>query len=370
MKKILYIILLILIILPNTARAEEDYLNIKIQKSLAEGEEVRISSKSILKIYDEDGNVISSLNTNTIKAKLTDGKINLENPLGKIICEDFSSDGRELIGSSSFIRLAKTEYRGGISFRINNGKLDTINRVMLEDYLKGVVPREMSPSSPIEALKAQAICARSFALANRNKFIKNGYNLCDTTTSQVYGGVSSEKKRSSKAVDDTNGVCIYYNDKVASAIFGASSGGYVASAEEVWGGKNLSYLQSFEDEYSNDPWSLRFSFDELRSKLSDLNLSDNFDLYINSRDSSGRVKEIKSDNGSTISGNKLRSILGNTKFKSTLFEIEREANGFRFKGNGYGHGVGMSQRGAINMAKKSLSHKDILNYYFRGIEIR
>lgn len=372
MRKILSIFILIMILIPVSIFAEEDVLDVKIQKSVGAGETAVITSKSILNVKDKEGNNVKSLNTNTVKVSLTDGKIAFKNPVGKTIETDFDSTGENIITSSSNIKVGKITYRGGISFRINNDKIDIVNRVNIEDYLRGVVPKEIGSSANIEALKAQAVCSRSFAVSNKNKFIKYGYNLDDTTTSQVYGGVNAEKKQTDKAIKETEGLLVYYNDKVAQTIFGASSGGFVASAEDVWGGKDSPYLQSFTDPYSSEPWKFEINATELANKLrnSDSTISYIPDLYISNRDGSGRVKELISSSGATLTGAKLRSALGSTKFKSTLFYVEQVGDKFIFTGTGYGHGVGMSQKGAMKMAKEGFSFSEILTYYFRGVEIR
>ena len=147
-------------------------------------------------------------------------------------------------------------------------------------------------------------------MSNKNKYIKKGYNLTDTTSSQVYRGQSSEHEKTTKAVDETKGMYLAINSKPISAIFGASSGGVIADAKEVWGG-DYSYLKRKEDPYSDDyKWSLKFSKEEFINKIkSKYPLTDIYSINILEIDSSGRVKqlEILGDKTYNIKASELRS---------------------------------------------------------------
>ena len=176
-------------------------------------------------------------------------------------------------------------YHGKLMVKNVNGKLIVINDVDLENYLKGVVPSEMPASWEYEALKAQAIAARSFALANLGKQAKNGYDLKDNTEDQAYGGASAETNKTNKAVDETHGLVLTYDMKIISAYYSASAGGMTSAS--VWGGY-APYLHSVP------------SFDE--------NVKKN------------------------------------------------------------GHGVGMSQHGANNLAKQGYNAYQILEYFYQDIK--
>lgn len=138
-------------------------------------------------------------------------------------------------------------YRGKLIIKNTGGRLTVINDVDLEDYIKGVVPCEMSPSWEFEALKAQAIAARSYALANLGKQARYGYDLKDNTEDQAYGGASSETKITNKAVDETHGLVLTYDMKVISAYYSASAGGMTST--NAWGGyaPYLRSVPSFDD---------------------------------------------------------------------------------------------------------------------------
>lgn len=144
---------------------------------------------------------------------------------------------------TGFISTKAKWYRGFLIVQNKNGKLTVINNVDLEDYIKGVVPAEMPSSWETEAHKAQAIAARSYALANLGKRAALGFDLKDTPEDQAYGGASAETTKTNSAVEDTTGIVLTYNMKVVNAYYSASAGGQTLDTKDVWGG-NLPYIHS------------------------------------------------------------------------------------------------------------------------------
>ncbi len=364
MKKILVIAAFLLFLSVNVF-AKENYerIDIKVGSSVNSGSKIQLESKEPLDIYTSDFQLIHKTNNKKLEVQLKDNNINIYG--NNYNMKNFPTNGTFIIYSKSPIKVSsvKRSYRGAISFRINNNKLDIINNVDMDSYLKGVLPKEMSPSFPLESLKAQALCSRSFAINNYNKYIKKGYNLDDTTNSQVYRGVDVEDKRTNKAVDETKGELVLYNGKVAETIFGASSGGFTASAKDVWG-SDIPYLVSKEDGFSTYDWEYKLNSKNF-SKLG----VDKITGIKTTLDDSRRVKEviIETDAGEKkLTGNKFRSLLGNTSVKSTLFDIEKNGDDYLIRGRGYGHGVGMSQYGAVEMAKQGKLYRDIIGFYFPG----
>lgn len=143
--------------------------------------------------------------------------------------------------SNGFVSTKKKWYRGNLIIQNRNGRLTVINDIDLENYLKGVIPSEMPSSWDVEAHKAQAIAARSYALANLGKRAGKGYDLDDTPNDQAYGGASAEKRGTTKAVNDTRGIVLTHNEKIISAFYTASAGGKTKTSN--WGG-NVPYLRS------------------------------------------------------------------------------------------------------------------------------
>lgn len=370
MKKLFVLAIFITFLLPSFVFAKEDYsrIDIKVGQSIKPNEELVLKSDDEFEIITADGTLNSKTKSKELKVIFNGEKINLQS--NRFILNNFPDNGLLLINSKSPINVSKVKrsYKGAISFRINDKKLDVINNIDMENYLKGVLPKEMSPSFPLESLKAQALCSRSFAINNYNKYIKKGYNLDDTTNSQVYYGSNVEKDSTNKAVEFTKDEIVNYNGKVASTIFGASSGGFIASANEVWGGNEHPYLISKEDPYSTYAWEY-----ELKdSDLSKLKLNNAYDCKIECSNDSKRASKITflTPQGEVcFKGNEFRSKIGNTKVKSTLFEVDFSNGKIKIKGNGYGHGVGMSQYGAVEMAKKGFDYKEIIEFYFPGTDI-
>ena len=154
------------------------------------------------------------------------------------------------LDSSSYICIKQKWYKGTIHIINNNGNMTVINDVGIEDYVRGVTPAEMPSSWNMEALKAQAIAVRSYAIANLGKHASQGFDLLDSTMDQVYNGVLAETSATNKAVEETKGLVLTYNNKIISTMYSASAGGQTKSALQAWG-NDIPYLQSvksYDDE--------------------------------------------------------------------------------------------------------------------------
>jgi stage II sporulation protein D len=256
--------------------------------------------------------------------------------------------------------------------------MDVINILDVEAYLYGVVPKEMSPQWHPEALKAQAIAARTYALDQKEKNKDKDYDIIADTTFQVYGGAGAESGRSNQAVDETKGMVLLYDGQLALAYFHANSGGMTEDAKRVWS-TDIPYLKMVRDVYSmkapNCSWTLSLSVDKIRKALSSkgLEIGSIERLVPVEVSPSGRVMKIKIFHGGKeviLNGNDFRSKIDPTLIKSTLFTIFKQGDEIRLEGRGYGHGVGMSQWGANIMAGEGYSYDDILKHYYQGVEIR
>ena len=154
------------------------------------------------------------------------------------------------LDSSSYICIKQKWYKGTIHIINNNGNMTGINDVGIEDYVRGVTPAEMPSSWNMEALKAQAIAVRSYAIANLGKHASQGFDLLDSTMDQVYNGVLAETSATNQAVEETKGLVLTYNNKIISTMYSASAGGQTKSALQAWG-NDIPYLQSvksYDDE--------------------------------------------------------------------------------------------------------------------------
>ncbi len=191
---------------------------------------------------------LSKLTTYEIKSKRNHFEIRSEDS-DKIKIENDRITIRTF-DSNSYICVKQKWYKGTIHIINNNGDMTVINDVGIEDYVRGVTPAEMPSSWNMEALKAQAIAVRSYAIANLGKHASQGFDLLDSTMDQVYNGVLAETSATNQAVDETKGLVLIYNNKIISTMYSASAGGQTKSALQAWG-NDIPYLQSvksFDDE--------------------------------------------------------------------------------------------------------------------------
>lgn len=248
----------------------------------------------------------------------------------------------------------------------------------LEDYVRGVLAGEMPISFELEALKAQAVAARTYGLKRINK--NNAYDVVDTTMNQVYldddvlkkkWGSNYEKYMSKiiKAVDETSGEYVDYNGKYADTLFFSTSVGNTENSEEIFGTK-VEYLQSVSsmwDEEVSPVFEEKNVFSR-NSFCSKLGLKDCSKIYVNiiNETSTGRVKTVEINN-KKFTGQEVAYKLG---VRSNYFSIYIENNNVVVLTRGFGHGVGMSQYGAEGMAKNGYNYKEILGHYYQGTTIK
>ena len=332
-------------------------------------------------------------------------------------------------------------YYGGFQYqRVGGGNLTVSNVISLEDYVQGVIVEEMSASWPLEALKAQAVCARTYAYRNyaAQKHSSQGFDLCNGTHCQAYGGMDSVTAESSRAVTETRGEYLWYNGQLIDAVYSSHDGGATESAVNVWGsdvpyliGKTDPYEASVANKITNYNWTVTYTAQELTDLL-------NSKGYINSgivdfrvtktsptgnaieitfTDSSGKSwSKIRDDcrtflglrsirytvsNGGSASGysvngdgtlstlNGAYAVDGSGAMTTltegsvyaiggdgTISQVQPSATSgsgsgvFTITGSGWGHNVGMSQWGAYAMAQQGFSYRDILTFYYTGIEVR
>lgn len=368
--------------------------------------------------------------------------------------------------SYEMIEIDTRPFRGYMSFKIiESSKLISINYVELENYLYGVVPNEISASWSKESLKAQAVAARTYAISSLSPYASYGYDMDDNQNSQVYRGFISEKESTNKAVDETRGEKIYYNEKLIQAFYHSTSGGSTENSENVWSAK-LPYSVGVEDEYTNrsnspyNEWQKSYDKKEIIKKLNDDGNSVNelYSIEISKVSENNRVMEciFLTDNGEIVykkenarlvlglmsswftvengnifyftneytydnninsakiensipsrggildsitdkekeeeilnTANKLSSgsITGKnvitssgtkkiTKEKIAVISskgvsvLDTNTSRFSFEGRGWGHGIGMSQYGAKQMAEEGFTYDEILQHYYTGVSIK
>ena len=281
------------------------------------------------------------------------------------------------------------DYKNYGTIKLLHAKTGEVEEVPLDTYLVNVVSGEMPADFEFEALKAQAVVARTYTIYKIQNKKHDNADICDASTC-CQAWVSKEErlarwdeslrdsnwKKIEQAVNETKGKIITYEGKPINAFFHSNSGGKTEIPVNVWGGTGYPYLQvvetSGEDNYTQYNSEVVLSNEELLEKLK-VNYSDipidfnnNDDLKILEYTDSGRVKTVKFGNHN-LSGTETRTLLG---LRSTNFEIVKEDGNIKFLVKGYGHGVGMSQTGANTLAKEGKSYEDIINHFYIGVEIQ
>lgn len=276
------------------------------------------------------------------------------------------------------VYLGKCLYRGSLQIvRTRQNLLRAINVVALEDYLKGVLYHEISHRWPMEAIKAQAIVSRTFALYQAQQNKTRHYYLKSDVSSQMYRGVYAEKHRTNRAVDKTRAGVLVWKGKLLPAFFHATCGGHTENVRRLWS-VNAGPLKGVKCGYcENSPhllWECSLSLLEIEMKLNraGYKVSQMSSIGIKGRDRSGRIIELilKGETGSTrLRAKDFRNIIGARTIRSTNFTVDVTDNTAHFQGRGWGHGVGMCQWGAFSMAKKGKTAEQILSFYYPGARV-
>ena len=365
--------------------------------------------------------------------------ITVKNENGSISLYEGSSllftyaDGIILEPVSGDIALNGVPYRGTLKFVARGSVLNVINVVDMDGYLCGVVPKEIGGQSHIEALKAQAVTARSYTARFIGKHADDGFDLCNTIHCQVYGGVSAETTPANRAVDATSGIVAMYDGKIAELYYFASDGGATEDVENVWGSTEHPYLKGVDDPYETDKathhrWSVTLTKDEINEIFADYEIGEITDISVVEASEKGAVTQLKvtgTKGSKTFKKSECRSAFdgkiysqaytitknyanaadapkaitasGIVSLPSTIYVmgsdgkvIEKriedvtvisksgismlvpdggDVTSYTINGRGYGHLIGMSQWGARAMADEGLTYEEILCHYYTGIEL-
>ena len=369
-----------------------------------------------------------------ITASINSSRISAVDATGAVLYDGFGIDTCIIpidFSSGGTIRYDGKPYRGGLCFYpAGNGRMNIINCIGLEDYLYGVLNSELGSQNPLEALKAQAVAARSFTVSNTGKHKGEGFDLCPDAHCQVYKGYSDEYPETNRAVDETSGLTLTYGGETVSGHYFKNSGGHTQSVSDVWGA-DAPYLTGVKDEYSPEyRWDYTMSFQEAGRKLE----AAGYDIgklkaaAITARSLSGAVSSMEFTGArgtAELKNERIRAVFGSVNIKSLNFsfrsgtageysgqsedvfilgaggavgklkpgdiyvlsggvvskmtdyrpvcdgEVETVTDGtIVFSGTGFGHGVGMPQDSAVEMADQGFSYDEILSYFFTGISIQ
>lgn len=427
MKKLICFLIFTLAIIQNVASfAYEMPQTVKIGLfyNTAAKDEITISCPNGVELFDTTGKLAAA---NEFCFTVSEGKLCTYDDTDTYIAEGDVT----LYPINDHIQVNSTPYRGIIILKVDsNQKITVINEVNIEEYLYSVLPKEMSTGFPYEALKAQAVCARTYTINNIGRFKEYGFDLTDNTLSQVYGGVNVEADDCTNAVEDTKGMVVTYNGSLAETFYYASSSGETLDVKDVWGSTTYPYLISVEDTYQSViypngyTWEIAYTAEEVTKLMNEkgFSLGTIKDITIDKTSPQGAVTSLTfvGERGSkTYTLGNTRTVLG---LKSQVFKISKEysrneyktsfitsggvvsannsgyvisssgidkadaqyavtsngitkisssyseqaADKFVIYGSGYGHGIGMSQNGAKGMAKSGFTYDRILMHYFPG----
>lgn len=363
-------------------------------------------------------------------------EIVLNTAQGEIIfdCKNYIT----LSSATEVVNLGQSSYRGKIEIKAQSGVLSAVNELTVDEYLYGVVPAEIYADWDEEALKAQAVAARTYARYSKGKH--SDYDLCDNTHCQMYKGYDIEAQSTNNAVDVTSGEMIYYDNQPICAVYFDCSGGHTVSAQAAWG-SDIAYLQGVVDKYEVEPksWSYTYTLEELTKRAEDFGFEIGDVVNVSVGETTGnilvekinltgtkgnatvegvKIKEFFAKDGvnidsrcftlqggnapinnvyvsavdknrekveldviTVIDGNGkvtvlddlncvVKSATGEVVISENTGQVVEANNVITLSGKGWGHGVGMSQRGACGLANQGYDYKEILKYYYKGVNIK
>lgn len=431
MKKLLFLLFIEICIIFGNAQAKTAYPDV-IRIGLSYGSSAlssfTLSADSGIRISD-----IGKMTGQVTFKKNGSKKLEISNGSKTKTCSVDDEYGVSVspVDDDEYISFNGKEYRGDfVIFRFSDSDITVINVLDLEEYLYGVVPKEIATGHPIEALKAQAVAARTYAIKSVDKYKKWNFDMTYTTADQAYGGVDSEKEDTTKAVKVTKGEIVTYEGEPITTYYFSTSAGFTENSENVWV-TAYPYLVAVEDKYQSENvtyanWEVTFTAKELKSILEnkdkkignitglnilkespsngvlELEFVGTKDTYsvtkattksvFGTSDVRSQFYDIITDNAvtsvnvhgetATLPVSEMMVISGKkgSKFSATLDDVtvlgkkkEETYNmiptKYTLTGKGYGHGVGMSQNGAIGMAKAGFKYDEILKWYYTGIEV-
>ncbi|HPB67892.1 MAG TPA: SpoIID/LytB domain-containing protein [Candidatus Omnitrophota bacterium] len=270
------------------------------------------------------------------------------------------------------------KYRGVVDvFLTPERRLLFVNTVDLEEYIKGVLYHEVSHRWPLEAIKAQAVAVRSYAIYQIQQNKNKDYDMTNDIYSQVYGGKTSERYRTNLAVQRTRGEILVFEGKILPAYYHATCGGHTENVNAVWK-QELYPLKGVRCLFcAHSPhysWKKNFRLKDIQDKLNKggyaIGLIKTID--VRERTVSGRVKTLditgRKGDAVIISGKDFRNIIGPNELRSNDYRVFMKGYYCDFVGRGWGHGVGMCQWGAMGMAKEQHMYDEILAYYYPGAQ--
>ncbi|MDR0978313.1 MAG: SpoIID/LytB domain-containing protein [Endomicrobium sp.] len=354
----------------------DSYALVPVQKNIRIGIIIGVSSFKVGS--SKDFFIYDSLNR---KFKLSKGTVNISS------CQNGVRIGKYNLPLPVNIKPSKNgvifanskPYRGCLSLIKSGKRINVVNILDTEDYIKGVLPREVIANWHMEALKTQAVVSRTYAVYNLNRHLSEGFDLCSTDHCQSYGGLGAETGNTNQAVFETHGQVLTYDGELIQTVFHDTCAGHTEDPKYIWDWKETpSYLRGVKCCYCcNSPhmnWEQTFDEDFIRDKLKDNNIGEIRNIKIKEKTPAGAAKELEiiHSNGKCImNAYKFRLIVDAQKIKSHLFDSIKVENGkIYFKGKGWGHKAGLCQYGAKCMAEKGETYLNILYYFYPKTAIK
>ncbi|MEM9153415.1 MAG: SpoIID/LytB domain-containing protein [Cyanobacteria bacterium P01_F01_bin.33] len=355
------------------ARVSPLLANVLVRVNVTEAPRLTVGSSTAARILDSSGQILDEVDAMTSLAAIAVGNdIQIGEVQGnRLMLQPATTDGSIFIND--------TWYRGTIEIVSTGDRLMAINHVDLEVYVASVIGSEMGGQFPLEALKSQAVATRTFALYNHNKRLNQPFDVGDDSRWQVYKGIAAETSNTAMAAQQTTGQVLTHNGQLINAVYHADSGGATENSEHVWSSP-LPYLKAVSDRQwvPSRPWEKQFSAQEVQREF--VGIGSVTAMEVEARSPQGRVRQVRitgSEGSVVLTGKDFRQRL---QLRSTMFEVEpggpiQTAStqpvavppSFIVKGYGYGHGVGMSQWGAAELAKRNWTHEQILQFYYKDI---
>ncbi|MEM7761212.1 MAG: SpoIID/LytB domain-containing protein [Cyanobacteria bacterium P01_A01_bin.40] len=367
--------------------------------------------------------LLHSLEANGYQSPYLDTDVLYQEPdiILEIEGQEYNHDEVEITSGKNLVQVNTTNqpqaarlYGGSLRLQPNaHGEFTLVNDVPLETYLRGVVPHEIGANAPVQAVAAQTIIARTYALRNLRRFAVDDYQLCATVHCQVYHGLNGTNATSDRAIANTSGLVLTYENELIDALYSSTTGGVTAGFEDSWDGNERPYLQPVIDAprpfwnlaqyplnneqvfrrfisltkgFNEAGISRLFRWDKARSIA---NLNQDLRRYlqktrhpladfktiksmkVHERSPSGRILtlNIETDKGKLqLHKNEIRSALEPPRstffYLQPILDEEQKLSGYKFVGGGFGHGVGLSQYGSYNLAQLGWSAKEILAFYY------
>ncbi|HEY9628930.1 MAG TPA: SpoIID/LytB domain-containing protein [Coleofasciculaceae cyanobacterium] len=372
-KKAGWFTLLLWLVAIAPAQAESLTLRVAIDQDV---KQIKIGSSTDAMLTDGAGQALAPIPAmNAVMTEAKAGGIAVNQLQTSQACIEPSNGG--------YVFIDDRWYRGSTCVVPSEGGLTAVNYVDIEQYLYSVVGSEMPTSWSLEALKAQAVAARSYVIYQRQSGATALFDVGNTTAWQVYAGIEKEAASTRAAVDSTQGQVLTYNGQTIDAVFHSCAGGRTENSEDIWSSA-LPYLRSVESPDQDAPncrWDKTVSAAELSKHYADVGTI--LRMEPEKVTAGGRIIQIRleGDAGSrVIDGDDLRDALD---LRSAPFQIIPQMGqvasagsvtsaptAFQLTGQGYGHGIGMSQWGAQKLAQQNWNYAQILLHYYTGAELR